>query len=113
MVKLFQKCTFSKDFFQSHLTSGVYPEKEDLFNFILDKYNPTVYIEYIKTPAKVTLTFEDLNKNPEDSQVLEFPDYVCYEIVNIFVRLVMENASNPRLQTNMPINNTITGPDDK
>lgn len=79
----------------------------------LAKYNPTVYIEYIKTPAKVTLTFEDLNKDPEDSQVLEFPDYVCYEIVNIFVRLVMENASNPRLQTNMPINNTITGPDDK
>lgn len=79
----------------------------------LDKYNPTVYIEYIKTPTKVTLTFEDLNKDPEDSQVLEFPDYVCYEIVNIFVRLVMENASNPRLQTNMPINNTITGPDDK
>ena len=67
----------------------------------------------IKTPAKVTLTFKDLNKDPEDSQVLEFPDYVCYEIVNIFVRLVMENASNPRLQTNMPINNTITGPDDK
>ena len=79
----------------------------------LAKYNPTVYIEYIKKPAKVTLTFEDLNKDLEDSQVLEFPDYVCYEIVNIFVRLVMENASNPRLQTNMPINNTITGPDDK
>ncbi len=79
----------------------------------LAKYDPTVYIEYIKKPTEVKLTFEDLNKDPEDSQVLEFPDYVCYEIVNIFVRLVMENASNPRLQTNMPINNTITGPDDK
>ena len=74
----------------------------------LDKYNPTIYIEYIKKPDKVTLSFEDLEKDPEDTQVLEFPDYVCYEIINIFVRLVMENASNPRIQTNMPINNTIS-----
>lgn len=41
------------------------------------------------------------------SQILEFPDYVCYEILNIFVRLIMENASDPRLQTNIPLNQTI------
>ena len=81
----------------------------------LSGYNPTIYIEYIKTPDIVKLTFDDIQKDdndPDDTQVLEFPDYVCYEIVNIFVRLVMENASNPRLRTNIPINNTIGGSDE-
>lgn len=72
---------------------------------------PEIYCEYIKTPSEIELTRTQMNVTDVDtSQVLEFPDYVCYEIVNIIVRLVMENASDPRLQTNMPINNTITGP---
>ena len=40
---------------------------------------------------------------------LEFPDYVCFEIVNIFTKLLMENAGDPRLQTNPAVNNTISG----
>ena len=38
---------------------------------------------------------------------MEFPDYVCYEIINEFVKLLLENTSDPRLQTNVPINQTI------
>lgn len=38
---------------------------------------------------------------------MEFPDYICYEIINEFVKLLLENASDPRLQTNIPINQTI------
>lgn len=75
----------------------------------LKNYTPSVYIEYIKEPEKIELTEAMLSGN-EKPKELEFPDYVCYEIVNIFVRLVMENASNPRLQTNMPLNNTIAIP---
>jgi hypothetical protein len=45
----------------------------------------------------------------DTSQVLEFPDYVCFEIVNEFVKLLMENASDPRLQSNLAINQTIAG----
>jgi hypothetical protein len=40
---------------------------------------------------------------------LEFPDYVCYEIINIFTRLLMENSGDPRLSTVVPINQTIGG----
>ena len=69
-----------------------------------------VYIDYLKAPMYIRLTQEQLNSTLDYSQVLEFPDYVCFEIVNIFTRLLMENASDPRLQTNMPINNTITNP---
>lgn len=65
------------------------------------------YIDYIKAPMYIRLTQDQIDSTIDTSQVLEFPDYVCYEIVNIFTRLLMENASDPRLQTNMPINNTI------
>lgn len=49
----------------------------------------------------------------DNTQKLEFPDYVCYEIINIYVRLLLENASDPRLQTNIPINQTIAIPGNK
>lgn len=73
-------------------------------------YKPTsIYIEYIKAPMYIRLTQEQIdNLLGDDSQIMEFPDYVCYEIINILTRLIMENASDPRLQTNSPINNTIS-----
>lgn len=71
-------------------------------------YTPTeVYIEYIKAPMYIRLSQEQIDDIVDSSQILEFPDYMCYEILNIFVRLIMENASDPRLQTNIPINQTI------
>lgn len=73
-------------------------------------YRPTsVYIEYIKAPMYVRLTQDQIdNLLVDNSQIIEFPDYVCYEIINILTRLIMENSSDPRLQTNAPINNTIS-----
>lgn len=56
---------------------------------------------------------EVLDIGDDTSQNLEFPDYVCYEIINILVKLIMENASDPRLQTNLPINQTISIPGSK
>jgi len=74
-------------------------------------FTPTLlYIDYIKSPMYVRLTQAQLDSTLDFSQVLEFPDYVCFEIVNVFTRLLMENASDPRLQTNMPLNNTIAAP---
>ena len=43
----------------------------------------------------------------DTTRMLEFPEYVCYEIVNECVKLVMENANDPRLETNTAINQTI------
>ena len=71
-------------------------------------YKPhKVYIDYIKTPTEINLTDGDLYYPGDESQTLEFPDYVCYEIINELTKLVLENASDPRLQTNIPINQTI------
>ena len=69
-----------------------------------------IYVDYLKSPMYIRLTQEQINSTLDYSQVLEFPDYVCFEIANIFVRLLMENTSDPRLQTNMPLNNTIAAP---
>ena len=71
-------------------------------------FQPTkAYIDYLKAPQFIRLTQTQIDTTIDESQVLEFPDYVCYEIVNIFTKLLLENASDPRLQTNLPINNTI------
>ena len=69
-----------------------------------------IYVDYLKAPMYIRLTQDQINSTLDYSQVLEFPDYVCFEIANIFVRLLMENVGDPRLQTNMPINNTIASP---
>ena len=70
----------------------------------------TIYVDYLKTPQHIELTQEQLNLVEDTSQLLEYPDYVCYEIVGELVKLLMENASDPRLQTNIPINQTIASP---
>mgnify|MGYP003186181787 FL=1 len=105
------------------------PEKKDFF--LKDNYNRTsnrsdvkieihsgnslwtlnkLYVTYIKSPMYVSMEQADLIAADDETQVLEFPDYVCYEIINIYVRLLLENASDPRLQTNVPINQTIAIP---
>ena len=71
-------------------------------------FKPTkAYVDYLKGPQFIRLTQAQIDLTEDTSQLLEFPDYVCFEIVNIFTRLLLENSSDPRLQTNLPINNTI------
>lgn len=81
----------------------------DASNWNLDN----IYITYIKAPMYVSITEDEVLAIEDNSQNLEFPDYICYEIINVFVKLVMENASDPRLQTNIPINQTIAIPGSK
>lgn len=69
-----------------------------------------VIVDYLKTPQYIELTRAQLDNTTDTSQIIEFPDYVCQEIVNEIVRLIMENSSDPRLQTFIPITNTITNP---
>ena len=69
-----------------------------------------IHIDYIKSPMFIRLTYDEITSTADTTRVLEFPDYVCYEIVNEFVKLLMENASDPRLQTNYAINQTVADP---
>lgn len=69
-----------------------------------------VFVDYIKTPQKIRLTQDQIEMVEDTSQVMEFPDYVCQEIINELAKLLLENASDPRLQTNLAVNQTIASP---
>lgn len=69
-----------------------------------------IFFKYIRKPKKIELTEEMLLDIADNSESCEFPDYVAYEIINIFTKLLLENAGDPRLQTNLPINQTIAVP---
>ena len=69
-----------------------------------------VNIDYLKTPQHIRLTQEQLDYTEDKSQILEFPDYVCQEIINELVHIVMENETNPRLQTHIPVTTSIASP---
>ena len=70
----------------------------------------SIHIDYLKSPQHLRLTQTQLDSTRDTSQMMEFPDYVCQEIINGLVKLVMENSSDPRLQTNIPVNQTIAPP---
>ena len=70
----------------------------------------SIHIDYLKSPQYLRLTQTQLDSTRDTSQMMEFPDYVCQEIINGLVKLVMENSSDPRLQTNIPVNQTIAPP---
>lgn len=73
------------------------------------KHEPTtVFVNYLKTPEKVYLEEEDLY-GEDRTKEMEFSDYVCYEIINEFVKLLLENTADPRLSTNVPVNQSIIG----
>lgn len=69
-----------------------------------------VYVDYIKAPQHIRLTQSQLDKTEDTSQLLEFPDYVCQEIINELVHLIMENISEQRLQTHPVVNQSIANP---
>ncbi len=69
-----------------------------------------VLVDYVKSPQYIRLTPEQLDLTIDTSQVMEFPDYVCQEIINELVTLVMENTADPRLQTHIPVTQSIAQP---
>lgn len=55
-----------------------------------------VYIDYFRSPRKDVLTFEQLQNQTEDvSDVVEFPDHVCEEIIKILLQLLDVYNGNP------------------
>ena len=69
-----------------------------------------VLVDYVKTPQTIRLTQAQINQTEDTSQILEFPDYVCWEIINELVHLVMETVGDPRLQTHSVVTQSIANP---
>jgi len=66
-----------------------------------------IFIDYVRVPTFVKLSQDDLDDIIDNSDILEFSDYVCQEIINRCVFLILENQSNPRMNSNLPVNQTI------
>lgn len=66
-----------------------------------------VAIDYLKTPQHIRLTQKQLDLVEDTSQILEFPDITCQEIINDFTSIYMENTADQRLQANMQVNNAV------
>lgn len=67
----------------------------------------SVQIAYLRAPKFLDLTQEYLDEISDQTQVLEFQDYVVNEIIKEIVKMVMENGSDARLQTYIPVNQSI------
>ena len=67
----------------------------------------SIDIQYFKNPRWVVLTQGQIDATTDLSDIMEFPNYVCLEIIKELVALLLENTSDPRLNTNIPVNQTI------
>lgn len=68
----------------------------------------TIEIEYLRNPVEVVLTEEQIDAEDDESQVLEFPKDVGEEILKVALKLILERSMNPRLQSNIAVNQSIT-----
>ena len=70
----------------------------------------TITIDYLKKPQLINLTLNEVEQTLDNSQTMEFPDYINQEIVNELVQLVMERTNDPRLATNIQMTQSIARP---
>lgn len=66
-----------------------------------------VHIDYLKEPEQYELTEEQIEEVQDNSDELPYSDYVTMQIVNELMKILLENTSDPRLQTNIPVNQTV------
>lgn len=63
-----------------------------------------VDVVYLRRPVVVELTAVQRDADIDISTKIEFPDYVCNEILKMVTMYLLENNSDPRMQTFAPIN---------
>lgn len=69
-----------------------------------------VMVDYLKSPQNIRLTQEQLDLTEDTSQIIEFPDYICQEIINELVHSLMELNRDQRLQSHAAISQSIAQP---
>jgi hypothetical protein len=72
------------------------------------KYIPKeVYIDYLVKAEQYELTQDHIEEVGDTSPTLPLSDYVAMQVINELMKILLENTSDPRLQTNVPINQTV------
>lgn len=108
LVNAYLRPDYTRPYFFLH-ENGSNKSEVEFRTGSIKKYKPSkVYIDYLKVPERIKITDKLLNPDEEETPTeLEFPDYVAYEVINEFTKLLLENSGDPRLQTNNAINQTI------
>jgi len=91
-------------------TEGSANTSGDLYVFVgssLESAVTSVSFDYLKKPEVVSMTVAESESPLDNTAPLEFPEYVCAEIIKIAVMLLAENTSNPRTGTYMGVNTSI------
>lgn len=73
-------------------------------------YRPqTLQISYLKKPKikELYLTLAQLDSDADISSTMEFSENFCYEIINKLTALVLEQYGDQRLQSHIPINQSM------
>ena len=89
--------------------NSVYPDIELLYCSEEEKnlvQLRQVDLYYLKEPKKYVLDDEDC-RGVDNTESLEFQDYICHDILEQVELLLLERDGNPRLQTQPLINNTL------
>lgn len=68
----------------------------------------TLFMEYIKLPNLITLTVEQIENPIDTTPLMEFTRPFCYKIIDVLVLTLMENSTNARTNTYVPVNKPIT-----
>lgn len=66
-----------------------------------------VQIAYLRAPQYLSISSDDLDQITDNTKVLEFQDYVVNEIIKEIVKMVLENGSDARIQTFIPVNQSV------
>jgi hypothetical protein len=75
-----------------------------------------IEISYIRVPKVIQLTYTEYNdqtlagSSTDTSATLEFPNYICQEILNEMMILIFENASDPRQGSQPNVSMSIAPP---
>lgn len=111
MSNAYLKPALTRPYFQinDNVTGAVTPSITILYglhpitNFTLTK----IELDFLKKPEVLNLSITQRDSIVDTSATLEFPEYVCNELIKRAVKLVLENSTDPRLQTNPLVNKTI------
>lgn len=93
--------------FKDNVSNASHPDLLYFAGNLKESIITSIHIDYLKVPQVINLTETEVNLPIDNSAVLEFPEYVCNEIVKFTVKLILEGSSDPRLQTYIPVNKTI------
>lgn len=65
-----------------------------------------IAVDYLRVPRFIKITQSQIDSEADTTQIIEFPDSVCFEIIKKLTMMLLENAGDPRAGSNVAVNQT-------